>query len=842
MPRAPRSPPPDALPVDTLLPEIVAQLRERRALVLRAETGAGKTTRVPPALLDAGLAGEDQVLVLQPRRVAARASASRVALERGGRLGEEVGYAVRLERKQSARTRLLYVTEGLFLRRLLDDPELRGVGAVVFDEFHERHLDTDLAFALLRRVREELRPDLPLLVMSATLPIGPVAEALDAPSVESSGRHFPVDISYLERRESSPLEERVLRGVRALPPGDSGDVLVFLPGRFEIERCLASLRAAGVDEHRELLPLHGELNARDQDAALQPGARPRVILATNVAETSLTLPGVRTVIDSGEAREPRFDPGVGLDRLERVAISRASADQRAGRAGRVGPGRCLRLWTAAEHADRAAQTLPELQRCDLSGALLQLVDWGEADARALPWLEPPPESSLGRAEQELAELGALQRGRLTALGRQLAKLPLAPRLGALLVAGREHGVLHSAALAAALLSERDPLPAAQRQRARHGDCDVWERVEFVRRGRSATAHRVRQLAARLTSRLGDTTDKDSSSQPQRDLRRALLAAFLDRVARRRAPGDERAVLVGGRGLRLDKHSVVREAELFVAVDLSAGSGRQRGEARARLASAIEREWLPAEELQQVDERVFEADSGRVSSLRGLRFRDLLLEETRSGAPRDAASARLLAEALHDDPLAALDLSHASTQALLRRVAFLREHRPELDWPRYDADWWRARLPALCAGKRSVAELRAEPLTDRLRAELNHLQRQSLRDEAPERFTLPSGRSAALRYEDGRPAVLAVRIQELFGVPETPRLAGGRAPVLLELLAPNGRVQQVTDDLAGFWDRTYALVRKDLRGRYPKHAWPQDPLTASPPRPRSGPPPGRTRRR
>ncbi|MCB9898848.1 MAG: ATP-dependent helicase HrpB [Planctomycetes bacterium] len=848
--------PPVPLPVDDLLPRLRERLAAGTSLVLTAPTGSGKTTRVPPALLDAGFG---KVLVLEPRRVAARAAAARMADERGGRLGDEVGYSVRFDRRTSRATRLEVLTVGLFVRRLLDDPFLEGVGAVVFDEFHERSLDVDLAFAMVRRVREQTRADLRVVVMSATLDAAPIAAALgDAPVLAGEGRLFPVDVQYLPAPLDLRLPELVRTGVRAVLAQTPGDVLVFLPGLGEIRACAEALAELARGDEVDVVALHGELPLGEQDRALRKGPRRRVVLSTNVAESSVTVEGVTAVVDGGKARVLRHDPALGLNRLELVSISRQSAEQRAGRAGRLAPGVCARLWTRAEQRSLQDAPAPEVCRLDLCAATLQLLDWGERDPRDLPWLEPPPDAAVERALQLLGELGALRDGTITAAGRALAKLPVHPRVGRLLLEGRARGVEREACLAAALLEERDPFGRAPRDGvASRSASDVLDRVaalEAFAAGRRAEGHAGRRLDAGAARRVlavadalgaalaeGDAasadaphTTRDVPSSAARDddglgrlssrdeaLLRALLAAFPDRLARRRAPGDERVLLVGGRGARLSG-SAVRDAELLVCVDLDAGGG---ADARVSLASGVRRAWLDPDGLDESVELAFDPEREAVGARRRVRWRGLLLDEGPAPLPDAHAVAAVLAEAAAGDPARALPSDEGDVATLLARLRCLSAWMPELGLPRLDREGLLELLPGLCVGRRSFAELRKAPWRDAILARLDHRQRQALAIQAPERLAVPSGSQITLHYEEGRPPVLAVRIQELFGLAETPRVAGGRVPVLLHLLAPNMRPQQITDDLAGFWERTYPLVRRELRARYPKHAWPDDPIAA-----------------
>lgn len=816
------------LPIDEVLPRVLASLAEHPSLVLEAPTGAGKTTGVPPALLDAGMG---PVVVLEPRRLAARAAARWMAAARGGAVGGEVGYQVRFDRKASRDTRLLVVTEGVLLRFLQDDPFLEGYGAVVLDEFHERSLEADLALALVRRVQQEARPDLKLVVMSATLEGDAVARSLGGcPVVRSEGRAYPVDVRYLPAEREEREEAHVARGVRAALDAVDGDVLVFLAGTGEIRR--AEERLAGLKDV-DVLPLYGDLPAERQDAALRRGPRRKVVLATNVAETSVTVDGVAAVVDTGLARVLRHDAGVGLDRLERGPISVASSDQRAGRAGRQGPGVCVRLWSAHEQKSRPAREEPAVRRLDLAGPALQLACWGERDLAAFPWFEAPRPEALARATTLLERLGALDAGAPTDEGRALARLPVAPRLGKLLLEGGRRGVPGRAALAAGLLAERDPFERAQHRpgggpapRARVTDSDLLDRVEaleaFVARGDlDAGPLRLRRGAARFVQRAAAQFERmldgaPAAEDPDTALLQALLAAFPDRLCRRRAESDERAVMVGGRGVVLGKESGVTEAPLFLALDLD-GRG---ADARVRLASGVDRAWLG--EPREVATVVFDPERSRVVGRRELRLGELVLEAHDQGEVDAVEAERVLLEAARSNPASALALDREEVASFLQRAAWLRDAVPELELPAPDP---LAVLPSLVLGARSFADLRRAPLLHGLKGLYDHRQLQAIERDAPERLRVPSGSSLRLAYEVGRPPVLAVKIQELFGLAATPTVAGGRVRVLLHLLAPNGRPQQVTDDLASFWANTYVQVRKDLRGRYPKHPWPEDPLAA-----------------
>ena len=868
----------DPLPIDEILPELVSALRASPSAVVIAPTGAGKTTRVPPALL--GIAGERRIVMLEPRRIAARAAARRMAEEGGWKIGEEVGYQVRFDRRWGPSTRIVVVTEGILVQMLQTDPFLEDVGAVVFDEIHERSLQTDLSLAMARRVQREVRPDLRLIAMSATVDPGPIAAYLgDAPVVESRGRLHPVDISYLEgRRDDRPLPGLVAAAVRRVLGETPGDVLVFLPGFGEIQRCAEAL----VSPDLVVLPLYGDLPAEQQDAVLRPLSRRKVVLATNVAETSITVDGVTAVVDSGLVRRLRYDPATGLDRLELGKVSRASADQRAGRAGRQAPGVCLRLWGAWEHPALPERETPEILRVDLAPPALQLLAWGETDLAAFDWFEPPDLAALAAAGQLLRRLDATDEQGVTALGRTLARLPVHPRLGRLLLEGHRLDHPREAALLAALLAERDPFPRAGRGAGprRSSRSDLLDRLDaleaFERReagdlhaGAARTVLQARNQLFEMIRRevgphplapspislpppagrggthpgpFGELATVASTTSPlsrgreggrwergtggEDSLLRALLTAYPDRLARRREPKSPRAVMVGGRGVRLADESAVLEPELFLCIEIDAGP--PGSEALVRKASAVEPDWLPPERLRTTIDLEFDPERERIVAWKRTRYDDLVLSETEAPARGEEAE-RLLVQAAAERLDRALPLDDPEVASFLTRIRCLAAWMPELALPVFDEARLRDLLPALAAGKRSFAELRRAPLLDLLQGALSWEQLQAVEREAPERLEVPSGSRIRIVYEEGKPPVLAARIQEMFGLAETPRIAAGRVPVLLHLLAPNQRPQQVTHDLRSFWENTYPQVRKELQGRYPKHAWPQDPWTARPER-------------
>lgn len=875
------------LPIDDVLPALAAAVRSAGAAVLVAPPGAGKTTRVPPALLAAGLAGSGRIVVLEPRRVAARAAARRIAEEGGWRLGEEVGYHVRFDRRAGPATRILVVTEGLLVQMLQTDPFLEGVGAVVFDEIHERSLAADLSLAMARRVRREVRPDLAVVAMSATIDPGPIAAFLGGcPVIESAGRLHPVEVVHLDEgvargadpRGERPLAARVAAAVGRALAESPGDVLVFLPGMGEIARAAEALAPLATRANLAVVSLHGDLPAERQDEALRPQGRRKVVLATNVAETSVTVEGVTAVVDTGLVRRLRFDPATGLDRLELGRVSRASADQRAGRAGRQGPGLCLRLWPAWEHAALPDRETPEIARVDLAAPALQLLAWGESDLATFEWFEPPDPATLASAERLLARLGAVEEARglagragpavddpqsppigrrilaTTSLGQRMARLPVHPRLARLLVEGHARGVVQEAALLAALLAERDPVRRAAPDRSALGRApsihssrsDLLDRLEaleaFTARGRASelAAGRLDPGAARFVLRardqLADLARRELGPAPppppdrEEALLTSLLAAYPDRLARRRAPGDPRAVMVGGRGVRLAAESAVLGPDLFLCIDVASPAGNPtRNDALVRLASGVDIAWLPPDRLQTAVEVEFDPEEReRIVAWKRTRWEDLVLTESEVPPPAEDAERVLAAEAALRLERA-LPLDDPEVAAWLARLRSLAAWMPELGLPRFTAEELRNLLPALVAGRRSFADLRRAPLLPILEGVLTPTQSEALRREAPERLEVPSGSRVRLIYEEGRPPVLAVRIQELFGLAETPLVAAGQVPVLLHLLAPNGRPQQVTHDLRSFWERTYPQVKKELQGRYPRHAWPADPWNATPER-------------
>lgn len=799
------------LPIDPLVGEIVAQLAAGSNLVLEAPPGAGKTTRVPPALLELG----GQVLVLEPRRMAARLAARRTAQERGEPLAETVGYQVRFEDVTGPRTRLIYMTEGILTRRLLADPELHGVACVVLDEFHERHLEADLALALLRRLQKSRRRDLRLLVMSATLEASPVASFLGGcPVVRATGRQHPLAIRYTPLSAES-LEQRVAAALETLlREGLDGDVLVFLPGAREIRRSIRACEALARRHGLLLLPLHGDLPMEEQERALAPADRRKIVFATNVAESSLTVEGVTAVIDSGLARVASHSPWSGLPRLEVRPVSKASANQRAGRAGRTAPGSVIRLYPVEDFARRAERETPEILREDLSGALLWLLAAG-AKPEQVEWLDEPPAEAWSAAARLLAGLGAVdQAGALTPHGAEMAHLPLEPRLARFVLETRRRGVAEQGCAVAAWLSAgvRWPEPDGQ-----SGPSDLLWLLEQPRPPR---VERLYDRLRRLSGARGGTSRDDDEA-----LLVSVLVAFPDRVARRRR--DRELALAGGGAARLSPSSIVRRPEFLVAVDVE--QRREHGLPLVRLASAVRPEWLldlfPAR-IREEERLEWNRAAGRVERVSTLLYDGLAIEESRGPARGEAAS-RLLAEHAIEAGLERF-ADAEELQYFRARWEFAAAHA---SLPPLSDEAPAAALRDLCDGLSSFAELEAAArgggLLRALQARLPGYAVQLVEHLAPARLRLPSGRWARVEYRRGAPPLVSAKIQELFGERETPRLAGGRMPLVLSLLAPSNRPVQTTTDLESFWRVHYPKLRRELSRRYPRHDWPEDPLAARP---------------
>ena len=888
-----------SLPIDPLLAEIAATLEDSPSLVIEAPPGAGKTTRVPPALL-AGRLGQGEIIVLQPRRLPTRLAALRVAQEMGEDVGRSVGYSVRFEDVGSAHTRIRFMTEGILLRRLLVDPTLKGISAVILDEFHERHLATDLALALLARLRRQSRPDLRLVVMSATLESDPVCEFLDAcPAIRSEGRTFPVGIEYLDAPDDRPLAERVASAVRRIHQGGcQGDMLVFLPGASEIRRTWQALEPFAQAKNVLVLPLHGDLSSAEQQRAVAPAVRPKVILSTNVAETSVTIPGVVAVIDSGLARMASHSPWSGLSRLTVAKISQASAQQRAGRAGRTAPGQAFRLYPRHDFESRRLFEIPEIRRLDLSEALLTLAALGVGDASRFEWFETPDATALAAGSALLQKLSALDdKGGLTDIGRRMLRFPAHPRLARLLVEGEGRGVGEDAAALAALLSEGD---ISDEARVRFGDAknrrvpaecaDLLERLDRFAQARNARFDRSRMrglgvdaraaesaekarrqfasalrrgsskeppqgsfLESRECSRaLPDVTQRGSSKEPFQGsfietarpsdadavdaaLAMATLTAFPDRVMRRRSPGADQAVLATGGAAEVGP---LPPGDLLVALDaeeraapVGQGAGRI---VVVRLAVAVEPDWLldlvPAG-LSESQSTAWNPITERVEVLRRLCYGAVVLDETRRAAEVSLEACRILAEAVLAGSSGEGGILNGSNTRIQVKLELLREAFPEREIPPLAGEQIRDLLVAACQGLVSMAEFRAVPDEERLRRALPPAVAVLLREETPDHIRLPAGRQVMVNYERGKPPWVESRLQDFFGMNVGPAICRGRVPLTLHLLAPNHRAVQVTSDLAGFWQKHYPAIRRELCRRYPRHAWPEDGATATPPPPR-----------
>ncbi|WP_291863805.1 ATP-dependent helicase HrpB [Bradyrhizobium sp.] len=814
------------LPIDAVLDQLSRTLADHNAAVLVAPPGAGKTTRVPLALLDAPWLQGRKIIMLEPRRIAARASADRMAKTLGERAGETVGYRVRFGSKVSRATKIEVVTEGIFSRQILEDPELTGVAAVLFDEFHERSLDADLGLALARDAQTGLREDLRMLVMSATLDGARVAKLLgDAPVISSEGRAFAVETRYLGRKADAPLERQMADAIAMALRADPGSVLAFLPGAAEIRRTQNFLGERIHDASIEIVPLFGALDAAVQDRAIAPAptGQRKVVLATSIAETSLTIEGVRIVVDSGMARVPRYEPDIGLTRLETVRASRAAVDQRRGRAGRTEPGVCYRLWDEPQTASLPAYTQPEILSADLSSLVLDLAQWGVSDPRSLAFLDPPPAPALKEARGLLGELGALDGdGRITAEGKSLRALALPPRLARMIVDSHRLGAGEEAADIAAVLTER----------GLGGDgVDLDFRLDQFRRDRSQRASSARALAQRWASQVSATEGAPAEDTlPSTGVMLAL--AFPDRVARNRGNGS--FVLANGRGAAVDQASALARAPYIAVAELTGTAAN----GRILLASPIlqsDIELRFADQIETTDQISFDRSAMALRARRRKTLHAITLSEAPMALAPSADTARVLADGLVDAGLDRLPWSK-TTKQWRDRVMFLRKAEGDAaphSWPDLSDDALAAQretwlVPALY-DKTALKELSAGDLSEALMVLLPWELRARLEREAPTHFEAPTGTQLAIDYEAEQGPTIAVRLQELFGLNTHPSIANGAVPLVLELLSPAHRPVQVTRDLPGFWRGSYAAVRSDLRGRYPRHPWPEDPASAAPTR-------------
>jgi ATP-dependent helicase HrpB len=842
----------EPLPIYEIESELVTRLRMHRRLVLQAPTGSGKSTQVPQILLRHGFLGNGQVVILQPRRLAARLLAARVAQELRVELGLEVGYQIRFENCSSERTQIKYVTEGILLRQMIQDPGLNGIQVLIFDEFHERHLYGDITLARALDLQEHQRPDLIILVMSATLEAGLLEKYLDPCSLlTSEGRTHPVDIDYWPQRLPTggpPIWEIAAEAFRQhVDRGGTGDVLVFMPGSFEIQQTIEAIRLLHESRGYLLLPLHGELPTHDQDAAVARYQQPKVVVSTNVAETSLTIDGIRLVIDSGLARIPRYDPYRGINTLLIEKISRASADQRAGRAGRTAPGRCVRLWPERDHLERPAQELPEIRRLDLAEVVLTLKAAGIENLRQFRWLEPPDELSLYRSELLLTDLGALDKtGRITGLGRKMLAFPVHPRYSRMLLAAQPYNCVYQAALIAALTQGRDLLlrkttrEIDDRREDLFGDTGTSDFWMLMRAWKYAAQNQFRLETCRqiglhaLTARqVGPVLDhflriaaaEGLPVQPapfaEVALQKCILTGFSDHVARRLDEGTLRCELVHGRRGVLARESRVQKSSLLVAAEVREVEGQEKSlNTLLSLATAIEPDWLRElfpEDLQASLRVEFEATAKRVTAQEQLKFRDLILTTRRVEPPPVEAAARILAEEIQAGRLALKAWDHQVDQWILR-LNCLARWCPELELPPLqDADRQHL-LEQFCHGAFSYKDLKDRPVKPVIQSWLSAAQQNILDKHAPERISLSNGRTPKVTYVADGPPFVSLRIQELFGVTATPRLAQGRVPVLLHILAPSMRPVQITQDLAGFWREHYPKIKQELQRKYPKHEW------------------------
>ena len=813
----------DALPIDEVLGDLGRTLATHANCVLVAPPGAGKTTRVPLALLDAPWRKGGRIIVLEPRRLAARGAATRMAATLGEKVGDTVGLRARLDTRVSARTKIEVVTEGVFARMILDDPALDGVAAVLFDEYHERSLDADLGLALTLDAQAGLREDLRIIVMSATLDGARVARLLatdGAPVIESQGRSFAVDTVYLGRDAHARIEDQVAAAVQRALRAEPGSLLVFLPGQGEIRRVEERLRERISDPLVDIAPLYGAMDQRAQDLAVKPAAngRRKIVLATSIAETSLTIDGVRVVIDSGLARVPRYEPGVGVTRLETVRVARAAADQRRGRAGRTQAGVCYRLWDEGQTQSLMPFARPEILDADLSGLLLDLADWGAGDPAALQWLDPPPGPAVAEARAMLEGLGALGRdGRITARGKALRALPLTPRLAAMIVHAAGIGCGGEAADLAALLVERG---------LGNADINLAHRLEAFRRQRGGRAEDMRRLAQGW-ARLAEKSVQAQAPAEDASVARLLAFAYPDRIGRQRgAPGQ--FLLANGRAASLDLADAMARSPCLVVAEMTGTAAQARILAAAPMDEA-EFARVFAGRIETVEEVRFDPAAGALRARRIRRLDAITLASDPLSVPVGPTSAEALAEGIASLGVGRLPFSKAQQQ-WRDRVQFLRAAGGD-DWPDVSdaalAATSRAWLAPHLVGITSLGGIGADVLGQALSALLPWELARRLESEAPTHFTAPTGSNVPIDYEgDGAPAI-AIRVQELFGLTVHPAIARGRLPLTLTLLSPAHRPIQITRDLPGFWKGSWAAVKSDMRGRYPRHVWPDDPAAAAP---------------
>lgn len=843
---------PDRLPIYDIERDIVARLQSDRRLILSAPTGSGKSTQVPQMLLKRGMLGGGQVVILQPRRLAARLLAARVAQELNVKLGDEVGYQIRFENCTSAKTKIRFVTEGVLLRQMIDDPKLNGIAVLIFDEFHERHLYGDITLARALDLQEQHRPDLRLAVMSATLNVGELENYLKpCATLSSEGRVFPVEIEYLPRRLGAgapPVWELAAEEfARFVSASGEGDVLVFMPGGFEISQTIEAIRHTREAKGYIVLPLHGELQPKDQDAAVARYEQPKVVVATNVAETSITIDGVRLVIDSGLARVARYDANRGINTLLIEKISQANADQRTGRAGRTAPGKCVRLWSRPEHDERPPHEMSEIRRLDLSEVVLTLKAAGVGDLRKFRWLEKPDEISLTHAEELLEDLGAIGHDkRIIPVGRKMLAFPLHPRYARMLLAAQEYNCVQQACLVAALTQGRDLLlrnPGREVESAREdlfGDkasSDFWilmrawnyaAKNQFrldVCRKLGIHAVTARQVGPLFDQFLRIAKDEGLDTQPREvkdeALQRCILIGFSDRVARRLDQGTLRCELVHNRRGVLARESVVQHSPLFVAAEIREIGGRDNEvNTILSLATAIETDWLQTlfpDDIKSDLHVQFDAQQKRVLAAELLRFRDLALAAKRIDPPPAEPAARLLADEVLAGRLLLPNWDH-SVEQWLARLNLLCQQCPELQLPAITDEDKKHIIEQLCHGAVSYKDIKEREVKPVVMSWLSVAQREFLDKHAPERLTLPNGRTPKVVYENGKSPFISLRIQELYDVNQTPKIAMGRVPVTVHVLTPGMKPIQVTQDLPSFWREHYPRIKSELARKYPKHFW------------------------
>lgn len=803
------------LPVTEVLGEITGALARGARAVLSAPPGAGKTTLVPLAFLDQAWC-TGKIILLEPRRLAARAAASRMASLLGESVGERVGYRMRLDNRVSARTRIEVVTEGVFARMILDDPELSGVSAVIFDEFHERSLDADFGLALALDVQSALRDDLRILVMSATLDVERVADLLDNPPViKSEGRSFPVDIRHRDRTANDRIEDSMARAIIDAYMNETGSILAFLPGQAEILRTAERLEGK-VGPETVIVPLYGNLSSKEQDLAIRPApaGQRKIVLATSIAETSITIDGVRIVIDSGLQRLPVFEPATGITRLETVRVSRASADQRAGRAGRTEPGIAVRLWHPGQTAALQPFTPPQILASDLSGLALDLAHWGVQDPKTLAFLDPPPGPAFNEAKMLLMQLGALDpQGSLTEHGRLMRELALPPRLSAMAIFANQEGLGREACLLAMLLTE---------QGLGGSDIDLDERLRRFRNERGDRAESARRLAERIATNLPKTPQ---SNEPVA-AGRLLLHAYPDRIALQRG-GRGRFVMANGRGAELPETERLSASQMLVIADLTGRAAQARILAAAEISRAdVEAELAGA--IQQKDECFFDRASRQVRARKVRRLGAIVFEEKPLPRPGGEQAAKALAEGVRELGLQVLPFSRDGIQ-LRERIGFLHRSLGE-PWPDVSDEALLARLDdwfvPFQGNASGLDSIDPGGLSEGLRSLIPHAVAQDLNRLAPTHFEAPTGQRHPIRY-DGEEPTLSIRVQELFGLKKHPAVAGGKLPLLLELTSPAHRPIQTTRDLPGFWTGSWKDVRAEMRGRYPRHPWPENPAEAPP---------------